>query len=43
MMAYATQGSDVRDVFVEGELLVENGQLTARTGLDLSALAEPIG
>lgn len=38
MLVYATQGSDVRDVFVDGELLVANGLLTARTGLDIERM-----
>lgn len=39
MLVYATQGSDVRDVFVDGEILVDRGTLTARTGLDLGRLS----
>ncbi|MBL8634200.1 MAG: amidohydrolase family protein [Myxococcales bacterium] len=38
LLVYGSQGSDVRHVFVEGELLVEHGQLTARTGLDVERL-----
>ncbi len=38
MLVYGTQGSDVRDVFVDGELLVESGSLTPRTGLDVERL-----
>ncbi|HNI58583.1 MAG TPA: amidohydrolase family protein [Pseudomonadota bacterium] len=38
MLVYATQGSDVKDVFVDGELLVASGELTPRTGLDVERL-----
>lgn len=37
-VVYAAQGSDVRHVLVDGELLVADGELTARTGLDLARL-----
>ncbi|MDB4970351.1 MAG: Cytosine deaminase-like metal-dependent hydrolase [Myxococcales bacterium] len=33
-LVYATQSRDVRDVIVDGRLLVRNGALTALTGLD---------
>ena len=38
LLVYGSQGSDVRHVFVEGDLLVEHGQLTAQTGLDVERL-----
>jgi len=38
LLVYATQGHDVQHVLVDGELLVQSGQLTARTGLDLERL-----
>ena len=37
-LVYATQASDVRAVLVDGRLLVERGELTAATGLDLPRL-----
>lgn len=37
-LVYATRGSDVRALLVDGRLLVERGQLTAATGLDLDRL-----
>ena len=38
LLVYATQGSDVRHVLVGGELLVRQGRLTERTGLDVERL-----
>ena len=38
LLVYGTQGSDVRHVLVDGELLVKNGELQARTGLDVERL-----
>ena len=35
-LVYATQSRDVRDVVVDGRLLVRNGALTAATGLDVA-------
>ncbi len=35
---YALRGSDVRDVWVDGRLLVKNRELTPETGLDAEAL-----
>lgn len=37
-VVYAARGSDVRYVLVDGELLVDRGELSARTGLDLPRL-----
>ena len=37
-VVYAARGSDVRYVLVDGELLVDRGELAARTGLDLPRL-----
>jgi cytosine/adenosine deaminase-related metal-dependent hydrolase len=37
-LVYACQSRDVRDVIVDGRLLVRNGELTALTGLDHPAL-----
>ena len=37
-LVYATRGSDVRALLVDGRLLVDRGQLTAATGLDLDRL-----
>ena len=37
-VVYAAQATDVRYVLVDGHLLVDRGQLTARTGLDLARL-----
>jgi 5-methylthioadenosine/S-adenosylhomocysteine deaminase len=37
-VVYAAQAADVRYVLVDGQLLVDRGQLTARTGLDVARL-----
>jgi cytosine/adenosine deaminase-related metal-dependent hydrolase len=37
-VVYGAQAADVRYVLVDGQLLVDRGQLTPRTGLDLERL-----
>ncbi len=39
-LCHGVRGSDVRDVLVDGQLLVRGGRLTEHTGLDLSTLRE---
>jgi 5-methylthioadenosine/S-adenosylhomocysteine deaminase len=37
-LVYAAHAADVRHVMVDGRLLVQDGELTAATGLDLARL-----